>query len=205
VLGLVTIVWLGAAILTWYDTRHELDELLDGHLAQAAALLVVRQAHADGDEDDLADAPSLHKYAPQVAFQVFSPRTVDDTFCKRGNGRPMASITRGFATVQLPDNTEWRVFSTHGAENDVQVYVGERTSSRKSILWAVLRSVLFPLIFALPILTVALWWAVRKGISPLRQLSHVLGQRRAQALEPVVLANMPLEMQPVVKALNGLV
>lgn len=203
VLGLVTIVWLGAAILTWYDTRHELDELLDGHLAQAAALLVVRQAHADGDEDDLADAPSLHKYAPQVAFQVFHQGQLTIRSANAGTA-PMASITRGFATVQLPDNTEWRVFSTHGAENDVQVYVGERTSSRKSILWAVLRSVLFPLIFALPILTVALWWAVRKGISPLRQLSHVLGQRRAQALEPVVLANMPLEMQPVVKALNDL-
>ena len=39
VLGLVTLVWLGAAALTWVDARHELDELLDGHLAQAAALL----------------------------------------------------------------------------------------------------------------------------------------------------------------------
>jgi two-component system sensor histidine kinase QseC len=30
--------------VTWLDVRHELDELLDGHLAQAAALLVVQQA-----------------------------------------------------------------------------------------------------------------------------------------------------------------
>ena len=40
-LSLVTVVWLGAAALTWTDAQHELDELLDGHLAQAAALLVV--------------------------------------------------------------------------------------------------------------------------------------------------------------------
>ena len=72
VLGLVTLVWLGAAVITWLDARHELDELLDGHLAQAAAQLVVQSANADGDEDDgLADAPSLHRYAPRVAFQVF--------------------------------------------------------------------------------------------------------------------------------------
>jgi hypothetical protein len=33
-----------AAVSTWFDVQHELDELLDGHLAQAAALLVVQQA-----------------------------------------------------------------------------------------------------------------------------------------------------------------
>ena len=58
VLGLVAIVWLGAAVATWIDARHELDELLDGHLAQAAALLVVQQA-GEGDDDDVADACEL--------------------------------------------------------------------------------------------------------------------------------------------------
>ena len=36
VLGTAACVWLAAAALTWVDARHELDELLDGHLAQAA-------------------------------------------------------------------------------------------------------------------------------------------------------------------------
>ena len=53
-LGLVTVVWLGAAFLTWFDARHELGELLDGHLAQAAALLVVQQVSAD-DDDGVSD------------------------------------------------------------------------------------------------------------------------------------------------------
>ena len=42
VLGLVTGAWLVTAALTWIDVRHELEELLDSHLAQAAALLVVQ-------------------------------------------------------------------------------------------------------------------------------------------------------------------
>jgi two-component system sensor histidine kinase QseC len=60
-LGLVTVIWLGAAMLTWIDVREELDDLLDGHLAQAAAMLVVQQVHTE--DDDVANAPSLHKYA----------------------------------------------------------------------------------------------------------------------------------------------
>ena len=37
VIGLVAGVWLVTAVLTWFDVRHELDELLDSHLAQAAS------------------------------------------------------------------------------------------------------------------------------------------------------------------------
>ena len=70
VLGLVGVVWLVAVVATWVDVRHELDELLDSHLAQAAALLVVQQA-GELDDDDTLDAPPLHRYAPKVAFQVF--------------------------------------------------------------------------------------------------------------------------------------
>ena len=51
VLGLVAGVWLATAAMTWWDVRHELDELLDAHLAQAAALLVVQQAREVEDGD----------------------------------------------------------------------------------------------------------------------------------------------------------
>jgi two-component system sensor histidine kinase QseC len=202
VLGLVTVVWLGAAVMTWVDARHELDELLDGHLAQAAALLVVQQAAGDGD-DERADAPALHKYAPRVAFQVFHEgrlvmRSANvDTV-------PMTAATRGFTTVHLKDGAEWRVFATRGAERDVQVFVGEQTASRNAILWAVLRSVLLPLVFALPLLALAAWWAVRRGLLPLRHLSETLSQRGPETLDPVDLPDLPAEMQPLVKALNGL-
>ena len=37
VLGTSLLVWLLAAVLTRRDARHELDELLDSHLAQSAA------------------------------------------------------------------------------------------------------------------------------------------------------------------------
>lgn len=208
VLGLVSVVWLGAALMTWVDARHELDELLDGHLAQAAALLVVQQTQPNDDHsDDIADAPTLHKYAPKVAFQVFHEGQL---LMRSANASavPMSTTTRGFATVRLgePNNkdAEWRVFATRGGESDVQVYVGEQTETRNEILWAVLRGVLLPMLFALPLLALLLWWAVRQGLAPLRQLSQMLGQRQAQTLEPVVLQGVPAEIQPLVLALNAL-
>ena len=199
---LVVVVWLGVAWITWLSARHELDELLDGHLAQAAALLVVQQIEP-GDSDQLADAPSLHKYAPRVAFQVFYGEHMVMRSANAGT-KPMTVKPPGFATEFLSDGSEWRVFSTRGAESKVRVYVGEQTASRREILLAVLLSMLLPLMIALPLLALLLWWAVRQGLDPLRQLSDVLGRRRPQALEPVALDNMPFEMLPMINALNGL-
>ena len=70
-LAVVLLVWAATAVTTWLDVRHELDELLDSHLAQAAALLVVQQAREIEDADEPLDAPQLHRYAPRVAFQVW--------------------------------------------------------------------------------------------------------------------------------------
>lgn len=204
VLGLLALVWLGAGGLIWRDVSHELDELLDGHLAQAAALLVVQQTQADGDTDDgIVDAPTLHKYAPRVAFQVFHEGQLVMRSAN-ANELPMTDITSGFASVTLADGNQWRVFATRGAERDIQVYLGEQIASRDAILWAVLRSLVLPLVITLPLLALLLWWAVRQGLTPLRQLGQTLRQRQPQALEPVLLVDMPSEMQPMVQALNTL-
>jgi two-component system sensor histidine kinase QseC len=201
-LALLTLVWLSAALMTWVDARHELDELLDGHLAQAAALLVVQQVRVD-DDTDVEDAPSLHKYAPRVTFQVFQKAQLM-TRSANAQSEPLSGTKLGFSTVILKDGAEWRVFGTYDAENDIQVFVGEQTETRSDIVWAVLRNMLVPLVLALPLLGLLPWWAVRQGLAPLRQLSRQLGQRKPQDLEPVVLDNMPAEMKPLVEALNAL-
>ena len=110
VLALLTLVWLGAALFTWSDTRHEVDELLDGHLAQAAALLMVQQTRSD--EDDVVDAPSPHKYAPDVTFQVFHKKQLT-TRSANAQTTPLSSEKTGFATVMLLDGNQWRVFAMH--------------------------------------------------------------------------------------------
>lgn len=207
VLSGVALVWLVTSVLTWYDVRHELDELLDGHLAQAAALLVVQQAQEiEPDDDRELDAPTLHRYAPKVAFQVFH----EGRLALRSANAPVAPMVEanldfmsGLKTVQIQGQA-WRVFAAHGAERDVQVYVGEQMGSRNDILWAVLRSTLWPMLIALPLLVGAVWWAVRLGVQPIRRLGRVLAERQPQALSPVTLTKAPSEMAPMIAALNGL-
>jgi two-component system sensor histidine kinase QseC len=204
VIGLVAGVWLVTAVLTWLDVRHELDELLDSHLAQAASLLVARQAGELENDDQGINAPTLHRYAPKVAFQVFHEgRLVLRS--SNASAIPMLAFSErvddGFRTVTM-GGTTWRVFATHGRERDVQVFVGEQAESRSSILWAVLRSALAPMLFALPLLALAAWWAVRRGIAPLKVLGRALAERGPRALQPIQVEGSPAEMTPVLGALN---
>jgi two-component system sensor histidine kinase QseC len=233
VLGAVVLVWLATAAFTWSDVQHELDELLDGHLAQAAALLVVQQARAGDDDDRSLDAPQLHRYAPRVAFQVWhdgvltmrsanapavpmvalDPNAVrrgqaesddeDERDPKPGRETPPAAFGLGFHDARIT-GTAWRVFVAQGAKRDVQVFVGEQVASRHDILWAVLRGTLRPLAMALPLLALLIWWAVREGTAPLRALRKTLAARDAQALGPVTLPDVPAEMAPMLDALNQL-
>lgn len=201
----VLVVWLAAVVLVWVEAQHELDELLDAHLAQAAALLVVQQNTSPDDDDDEAspDAPTLHKYAPRVAYQVFEHAQMRMHSPNVGHV-PMAQHTQGFQTVTRDNGQTWRVFAAQGREDDVQIYVAEHINSRHDILWAVMRGVLLPLTLALPVFVLGLWWSVRVGLQPLQDVREALVQRESHALTPLHLNELPQEVKPLVDALNDL-
>lgn len=196
----ITLVWLAVAVWAWVDARHEVDELMDSHLAQAAAILVVQPLNIEGGE--VPDAPALHRYNARVAFQVFHDGMLV-MHSAQADTEPLGRQRTGFDTVQY-HGERWRVFATRDGDSDVQVYVGEAIDARNSILLAMLRGMLAPMALALPVLVGLVWWVVRRGLLPLRVLSQTLGQRKPQALNPVVVPDVPAEMQPLVAELNGL-
>lgn len=205
VIGGVIGVWLITALLIWRDARSELDELLDSHLAQAAALLIVQQTQSIDDDDEI-DTRVPHPYAPKVAFQIFHE---GQAVVRSANAptEPMipakGEFEQGFATVQI-DGNAWRVFSVRGTGEDTHIYVGERIDSRTAILLAVLRGTLWPMAAALPLLGLATWWAVRQGVTPLKKLGRSIAQRGPDDLAPVVMPQPPAELSPVLDALNQL-
>lgn len=202
-LGAVLVVWVATATFVWFEAQHEVDELLDAHLAQSAALLVVQQNATPEEDEPLLDAPTLHKYAHRVAYQVFD----EDRLVMHSPNvahTPMAQHTQGFETLTLVDGHSWRIFAAPGRDHDVQIYVAERLDSRDEILRAVMLGFLPPLTIALPLLLIGLWWNVRSGLQPLQRLRQALLKRDTQTLTPVVLPETPQEVQPLLDALNDL-
>jgi len=209
-LSLVACVWGVSAVSTWFTVRQQLGQVLDGHLAQAAALLVVRESlEPDGDHHEERHdlrAPALQAYAPQVAFQVFH----DDRLAARSANAPAvpmvplgAAFQGGFSSLQI-GSTAWRLYAVQDDDQDLRVVVGEQQHARAAIVWAVLESTIWPALLALPLLGLAVWWSARHGMAPLRELGVQLALRSPQASQPCEVADAPAEMLPMLGALNGL-
>lgn len=207
VLAVVVVFWLGALGLSWHEARHDLDELLDAHLEQAAALLVL-QAPAVGTEPQTSPASTttLPRYTEIAAFQVFERGRL----VLRSDNAPAAPMFElppgrgaGFAFVTL-GGAEWRVYSVNDAALSRRVLIGERMKSRTDILDALLHSGAIPMLLALPLLALAVWSAVRQAIAPMRRLDALLRERRPQALDPIAMDDLPPELTPLLGALNDL-
>ena len=205
-LALITVVWLVIVALVWRDASHEVDEILDSHLAQAAALLVVQQAQDLSEQERALDTPLLHHYAPRVMFQVFH----EGRLSLRSANAPHTALIAltpntptGYQTMRFQDD-DWRVFLTRGAEQDVTVLVAEKQSARFDVLNAVMRSMAAPMLLALPLLALCIWWAVRGSLMPLVKLSHLLQSKPAGDVELIQIDHHTKELQALIDSLNQL-
>lgn len=198
----VVVVWTGAAAFTYYDARHEFDEILDAHLAQSAALLVIR-ASQDLDEIETEHAPLLHKYSRRVAFQVWEEGHVLRLHSANAPAQPLADREQGFSDSVI-DGDRWRVFSTWDDSGKNLIHVAERTEVRDELARGIAGNLLEPLLFSLPLLALLLWVAVARGLRPLVKLTGEVAQREPDSLAPLDAGAVPREVVPLIERLNRL-
>ena len=201
-LSAVALVWLGAAVYSYLDARHEANEILDGYLAQSAALIAA-QATEGFDEIDVEHAPQMHKYARRVAFQVWDRGRELRLHSANAPNRRIMERDEGFADVVI-DGRAWRAFSSWDRKRKLLIQVAEERGTRDAIAASVGRSLLTPLLIALPLLTLLLWWAVTGGLRPLRTLGEQVARRDSDNLAPLDAGTPPSEVAPLVGSLNHL-
>ena len=204
VLGFVLVTWLGTVAVAWFVTQHELNELLDAHLAQTAALLATGEVD---DDDAVVEAPTLlHKYQSRVAFQIWHKGKLHARSADAPEAPMAPAATRGLSDQRI-GGARWRVFTVARLDKDrVEdvIHVGEQASARRHVLLASLRGSLLPLLVALPLLAAGIWWAVRRAVRPLRSLGASVAARHPHTLEPLPEDGVLPEVRPLVRALNGL-
>src|SRR3989338_222014 len=201
-LAAITLVWLGAATFTYLDAREEFDEVLDAHLAQAAALLVVQATH-EIDELETEHAPLLHKYARRVAFQVWEQGQQLRLHSANAPQQPLANRERGFSDNTI-DGKRWRVFSTWDESGEYLIHVAERIDVREELARDIAGNLLRPMWFSLPLLALLLWVAVMRGLRPLDKLAREVEQREPDNLAALDASIAPREVVPLIERLNRL-
>lgn len=202
VLTAIALVWLAAAAFTYHDAREEFDEVLDGHLAQAAALLLVQESH-DLDELETEHTPLLHKYARSVAFQIWDKEQRLRLHSANAPQQPLAQQARGFSDSTI-DGTRWRVFSTWDESGTYLIHVAERSDVRDELARDIAGNLLQPLLYSLPLLAILLWVAVARGLKPLVTLTREVERRAPDNLAALDASTAPREVMPLIERLNRL-
>jgi two-component system sensor histidine kinase QseC len=200
-LGATAVVWGATVAITWVDAREEIDEVMDAHLAQAAALLIV-QLGEEIEDIELEHAPTLHRDARAVAFQIWAHGRRLRLHSANAPSTRLGPRREGFSDRTI-DGQRWRVFTAWDRSRDYLVHVGERRELRDALARRVVVGIVAPLLVALPLLALLLWLAVRRGLRPLPQLAGEVGRRQPDSLAPLEV-RAPREVVPLIDQLNRL-
>ena len=85
-----------------------------------------------------------------------------------------------------------------------QILVAETTRKRDTLVLEIVAGMLLPLAAAIAIAAWGLWAGVTRGLQPLTDVAAEIRNRSAADMSPIDEAASPLEMRPILHALNGL-
>jgi len=107
----------------------------------------------------------------------------------------------GFTNLRT-ESGEWRVFSALTGSQVVQV--AQPMRARRELAASMALRTIVPLLAVLPALGLLIWFIIARGLEPLERVAAAVGRRSPTQLEPLAERGLPGEVQPLVRALNGL-
>jgi len=191
-LGLVVAI-VAAAVATYLRARDEANALFDYQLAQMASSITGMPLTARGP---LGATPG----ADALVVEIWNRDGVE-VYRSQPQRRLPQQGPIGFRTVAT-ESGEWRVFATLAGDQVVQV--AQPMKVRRELAASMALSTILPLLAVAPFLVVVVWFGIARGMAPLERLAAAVGRRSPRTLEPLPESGLPREVQPLVRALNGL-
>lgn len=184
--------------IVFFSALHEADELFDHHLQQLAYSL--RDGRFDAVTEGLQKQPSDEE---EFEFVIRVRSATGERLHESGREHPPLPDLPpdGFSTFG-PAGAPWRLFTTR--TDDGRVDVAQAVSLRRELALEFALGSIAPTVLVVPLLLLAVGWAVGRAIRPLETLAKELERRSAQRLDPFETAQVLPEMLPVVRSINGL-
>jgi len=207
------VIWLSAVVWLQYSTRAQIERVLDSRLAEAGHMvssLLSNQGLAQAVSQDAEGSLSLPDFRMfegemerQLHCQVWSLR---GTLLGQSGGGPQERLSEareGFSDAST-ESGKWRVYTVVNHALGVEIVVGESMAMRENLVTDVRAGLLWPILVIAPLLALAIWMSVGRGLGPLGTFAAALARRDDQDLSPVSAGPLPPEIRPMGAALNGL-
>lgn len=200
------VVWLLALTASSFRARAEVNELFDTEMIRLARQVQLTLIGVNADEDrpgvpasPLGGEADLDDLAIAVWDRQGKVVLVD----REGAQLPLRPDAVGF--VDLTVNAQpWRAYYLQSSDGEWLVAAGQNLYERDELVYDLIGSQLIPWLLMLPILLLAMGWAVREALAPMRAVADELQQRGADDLQPIPVATAPVELQPMLQAMNEL-
>lgn len=210
-LGVLVTVWLALIAFTWPTVFREARQFSDGQMT-AVAKLWLSAAPYRLEPHPSADVSHLqHEYLQDVAVLAWDDgRLVADTH-GMARGLDVATLpAQGFATVRVNVDglmPEWRALSAQIMQEGRlrRVVVLMDLKQRYELGKDIAEHVALPALLVLPLVSLLLWWAIRRGLRPLDQLSSEVAALDGFAGQRLDAQHRHSEFASTVAAINALV
>ncbi len=206
------LVWGVAGVASYHQALHEADELLDGQLSQSAKLLLSLASRPDAEAMASNSLPrpldddDLHPYEQHMEFMVLD--AADRVLLRSAHAPDLPLPNRSDPEATFVDlnhaGQPWRMLSLRSPDGRYQVRIAHPIQDRQNVGLEVAAQVAIPILLALPLLAVLVYFSVRGSLRPLEELAADVAARSPDNLEPLPEASTLRETQPLVAALNRL-
>ena len=107
----------------------------------------------------------------------------------------------GYANV-LQGDERWRSLILESADGVYRVQIAESIPKRDKEALEIASKTVQPMVFIFPLLLLAIYFSVRRGLKPLDDLASDVATRSSDNLTPLAGRGVPREAQPLVAAIN---
>jgi two-component system, OmpR family, sensor kinase len=191
-LSALLLVGLAASAATYFAAHRQANEMFDYQLQQMA-LSLRDQAPED------AQAELFPDFARDFVVQMRGPGGVLVYLSSQDVLLPRSG--NGFDTVSV-NGEDWRVYTLSRGGKVIQV--AAPSSLRRDRAVASALRILVPIVAAIPLFALLIWWLVGRELRPLGVIERALGTRAPSSLEPLPETGLPEEVRPMVTQLNAL-
>lgn len=205
------LVWALATALSVSRARHEVNELFDTELIRlarqvqavlgaprpaASSPLPLPQLGPTAGDTGEAD---VHDLSVAVWDSAGGLMLAD----REGVALPYRPQAVGFVNEPLAGEP-WRIYYLQSDHGQWLVAAGQKQDERDELVTNLIVGQLLPWVGMLPLLLVAMTWAVRRALAPLNRLTGDVQSRDANDLQPIVAPDSPAELRPLLQAMNRL-
>jgi two-component system OmpR family sensor kinase/two-component system sensor histidine kinase QseC len=210
--GSMLAAWLIGAVAMYWSAARQNERLHDDRLVELARTVM---AFADHELDEMGgdasnglnvrvDQETSGALQDRYRYQIWS--TTGKLLLRSANApaTPLGRATKSGFDHDFIDGREACVYVLKAPSGAYEIHVADMEDQRSAALAESLTGPLVAFCMAIVVMVGLIGGLMTRVLHPLSDTANQLVHRRPTELEPIQVASMPLEMRPMIDAINGL-